>query len=104
MNPIQDSENMDPTRTKKRNASAQSLATATQKKHQRQGEKHPLSDYAAGSITKIVLSNTMKVSRQMLFFASFLVVFKNAEALLGNQVETECDVCHVNYYHKVCAF
>ena len=39
----------------------------------------------------------------MLFFASFLVVFKNAEALLGNQVETECDVCHVNYYHKVCA-
>ena len=45
----------------------------------------------------------MKVSRQMLLFASFLVVFKNAEALLGNQVETECDVCHVNYYHKVCA-
>ena len=39
----------------------------------------------------------------MLLFASFLVVFKNAEALLGNQVETECDVCHVNYYHKVCA-
>ena len=62
MNPIQDSENMDPTRTKKRNASAQSLATATQKKHQRQGEKHPLSDYAAGSITKIVLSNFMTYS------------------------------------------
>ena len=62
MNPIQDSENMDPTRTKKRNASAQSLATTTQKKHQRQGEKHPLSDYAAGSITKIVLSNFMTYS------------------------------------------
>ena len=62
MNPLQDSENMDPTRTKKRNASAQSLATTTQKKHQRQGEKHPLSDYAAGSITKIVLSNFMTYS------------------------------------------
>ena len=42
--------------------------------------------------------HTMKVSHQMLFFASFLVFFENAKAL-----ETECDVCHVNYYHKVCA-
>ena len=40
----------------------------------------------------------MKVSQQMLLFASFLVVFENAKALEG-----ECDVCHVNYYHKVCA-
>ena len=40
----------------------------------------------------------MKVSHQMLFFASFLVFFESAKAL-----ETECDVCHVNYYHKVCA-
>lgn len=41
----------------------------------------------------------MKVSHQMLFFASFLVVFENAKALEG-----ECDVCHVNYYHKVRAY
>jgi hypothetical protein len=40
----------------------------------------------------------MKGSHQMLFFASFLVFFESAKAL-----ETECDVCHVNYYHKVCA-
>merc|ERR1712216_841850 len=39
--------------------------------------------------------HTMKVSHQMLFFASFLVFFESAKAL-----ETECDVCHVNYYHK----
>jgi len=40
----------------------------------------------------------MKGSHQMLFFALFLVFFESAKAL-----ETECDVCHVNYYHKVCA-
>ena len=42
--------------------------------------------------------HTMKGSHQMLFFALFLVFFESAKAL-----ETECDVCHVNYYHKVCA-
>lgn len=66
MNPIQDSENMDPTTTtttpksgKKRNAS---YPTTTQNKHQRQGEKHPLSEYAAGAITKVVLTNFMTYS------------------------------------------
>lgn len=44
-------------------------------------------------------NGNMKASHRMLFFVSFLVVFENAKAL-----ETECDVCHVNYYHKVCAY
>ena len=37
-------------------------AMATQKKHQRRGETHDLSDYSAGSITKVVLSNFMTYS------------------------------------------
>ena len=51
----------------------------------------------------------MKSSLSLPFF-SFLFVFvffsaKTARPVLADGhdgIETECDVCHVNYYHKVC--
>lgn len=51
----------------------------------------------------------MKSSLSLCFFAFlfvFVVVFSTKTSLVladgHDGIETECDVCHVNYYHKVC--
>ena len=46
----------------------------------------------------------MKSSLSLCFFAFLFVSTKTSLVLADGHdgIETECDVCHVNYYHKVC--